>query len=273
MGLLTYGTGRTDYRALTPPLGAQAQVRSRRSGKRYRFALRPGTTDAYSFIQVFQQEHYRAKDFARFADLEAAYQAILARGRTPLILDCGANNGMSAAYFADCWPDARVVAVEPAAANARLLRANTEGLKVDVIEAAIASRAQKLAIVNPTGDANAFQVAPAAERPEATVEGLSIPDLLARYPEARFAPFLIKIDIEGFERDLFAANTGWIERFPLMIVELHDWMAPGEALSGNFLKVIAEQDRDLLFRGDSVFSIRNRARSRQDPAQGARRSA
>ena len=37
---------------------------------------------------------------------------------------------------------------------------------------------------------------------------------------------LIKIDIEGGESELFEKNIEWIEKFPLIIIELHDWMLP-----------------------------------------------
>jgi hypothetical protein len=70
-------------------------------------------------------------------------------------------------------------------------------------------------------------------------------------------PFMAKIDIEGFEDVLFYSNTDWIERFPVIIIELHDWMLPGKANSTNFLRAIAEYDRDLLFRGENVVSIAN----------------
>lgn len=44
---------------------------------------------------------------------------------------------------------------------------------------------------------------------------------------------------------------------PLMIVELHDWMLPRTANSANFLKAVAARNRDFVFRGENVFSIRN----------------
>jgi len=75
---------------------------------------------------------------------------------------------------------------------------------------------------------------------------------------AGLVPFIIKIDIEGFERELFAANTGWIDRFYLMAVELHDWMLPSQANSCAFLRAVSHFDRDFLFRGENVFSIANR---------------
>ena len=70
-------------------------------------------------------------------------------------------------------------------------------------------------------------------------------------------PFIVKIDIEGFEKDLFSANTEWVERFKLLIIETHDWMFPTQANSNNFLKVISKHNRDFVHKGENIFSISN----------------
>ena len=41
-------------------------------------------------------------------------------------------------------------------------------------------------------------------------------------------PFIVKIDIEGFEKDLLSSNTGWVERCHVVFIEPHDWMLPGK---------------------------------------------
>ncbi|MFL6694040.1 MAG: FkbM family methyltransferase, partial [Ramlibacter sp.] len=66
-----------------------------------------------------------------------------------------------------------------------------------------------------------------------------------------------KIDIEGFEANLFSANCEWIDLFPLLIIELHDWLLPRQGNSRAFLREIAQRDRDFVFRGENVFSISN----------------
>jgi hypothetical protein len=73
-----------------------------------------------------------------------------------------------------------------------------------------------------------------------------------------YQPFLVKIDIEGAEQDLFSCNVEWIEKFPILIIELHDWLLPSQGTSRNFLKAIAPLDRDFVFFGENIFSIANR---------------
>ena len=72
------------------------------------------------------------------------------------------------------------------------------------------------------------------------------------------APFIVKIDIEGFEAELFSRNLEWLDRFYVLIIELHDWMLPRQRSSQSFLRAIGALDRDFLYAGENVFSIANR---------------
>lgn len=90
---------------------------------------------------------------------------------------------------------------------------------------------------------------------EGSIAAVSAPDLLAM--AAHCVPFIAKIDIEGFEDDLFSMNTDWVSAFPVIVIELHDWMLPRRATSRNFLRTIAELDRDFVCLSENVFSISN----------------
>lgn len=116
--------------------------------------------------------------------------------------------------------------------------------QVLVLEAAIGSEASRGRIVNAGVENNAFRI---DRNSEGNIEILSINDLLLHFGSPEYVPFIAKIDIEGFESDLFSRNTDWIARFPLLIVELHDWMLPRSASTGPFLRAIATQDRDFLY--------------------------
>ena len=71
-------------------------------------------------------------------------------------------------------------------------------------------------------------------------------------------PFIVKIDIEGGEDNLFSMNTNWVEEIPMVIIELHDWLLPKQKTSMNFLKTISELDRDFNIKGENIFSIKNK---------------
>ena len=70
-------------------------------------------------------------------------------------------------------------------------------------------------------------------------------------------PFIIKIDIKGFENNLFKPNIQWIERFPVLVIELHDWLFPKPDRSQTFLKAISGRDLDFVYYVENVFSISN----------------
>jgi hypothetical protein len=72
-----------------------------------------------------------------------------------------------------------------------------------------------------------------------------------------FFPFIVKVDIEGGEIDLFAAHTEWVARTPLIIVELHDWLLPKGRTAAPFLRCIAQLDRDFVCIGKNIYSIAN----------------
>jgi hypothetical protein len=78
-----------------------------------------------------------------------------------------------------------------------------------------------------------------------------------RVHAANTFPFLIKVDIEGAEGELFSANTDWVARTPLLIIELHDWLLPKQRTSQPFLRCIAQLDRDFVYLGETIFSIAN----------------
>jgi len=89
------------------------------------------------------------------------------------------------------------------------------------------------------------------------VPRLAAAELVEQKRREGFRPFIAKIDIEGAEEELFSADTGWVDEFPLLIVELHDWLLPKSASSRNFLRCMAERDRDFVYLGENVFSIAN----------------
>jgi FkbM family methyltransferase len=240
---------------------AQTSLATRRWGARP-FLFRPGTSDEPVIQQVFARHDYDLSRLARAGDITACYERIVAAGQVPLIIDAGANIGASALYFADRWPAAHIVAVEADSANNALLERNTTGLDtIDCVHAAIAACSGEWLVVDP-GEGNwGFRAMPAQDVPPAgivreSIAALGMSDLLEMYPSP-FVPFICKIDIEGGEADLFAQTTEWIAQFPLLIIELHDWLLPGQGNAANFLRCIAGLSRDFVYRGENVFSICN----------------
>jgi FkbM family methyltransferase len=204
-------------------------------------------TDFNVLRQIFVHHSY---DTSMRPDIRTTFEAIVRSGRTPLIIDCGANSGMATRYFLQTFPGSRAVAIEPDPGNLALARENNPASDVDFRQAGVGSGRGKAALDRGSQGNWGYRTALSED---GDVDMVTINDVLDAHRDCE--PFLIKIDIEGFESDLFSANTEWVDRFPVIIIELHDWMLPGDCNSRNFLQVIAGRSRDFLLRGENVVSI------------------
>ena len=195
---------------------------------------------------------YDISRHAQFPRVAAAYQAILNAGQIPIIIDAGANVGAASLWFSRVFPRALILAIEPDAANAEVCRLNTHSLpNVNVIEAAIGSEPGSVSLNNPSGQAWAVQT---TRSRNTGVPVRTIADLLREVIHARL--FIVKIDIEGFEEDLFSSNTEWVDEVEVVIIEPHDWMCPGKGTSFNFRKVLDAATFELLISGENLIYIR-----------------
>lgn len=223
------------------------------------FWYRPDSSDGPMLQQIFVDNDYSFEHLARYPELSAHYQRKSTRGKRGLIVDGGANIGASAVAFALGWAGSRVTAIEPDTGNFKLLTANTGGLSITCIHGALAASPGKAKVVDIGRGEWAYQTRRVAD---AAAEDDTIPcvtiDEIYRSNAKRCFPFIVKLDIEGAEADVFSANTGWVAATPVIIIELHDWLVPKGATSQAFLRCIAEQDRDFVIIGENIFSISNR---------------
>jgi hypothetical protein len=63
---------------------------------------------------------------------------------------------------------------------------------------------------------------------------------------------LVKIDIEGAESEVFEAPAAWLASTTMLIIELHDWLLPGQGTSKNFLRRIVEHNFDVVLQGENL---------------------
>ena len=206
--------------------------------------------------QIFVNRHYDLAQLVRFKDIVSEYQRILDAGKKPLIIDCGANIGASPIWFATSFPKAQVFALEPEEHNYEILQLNCRTyLNITCKKAAISCFDETAYVEDPGRGDWGFQTTCKPEPGKASVPAYSIESIEKQYPGTEL--LLIKIDIEGGECHLFENNLAWVERAMVIIIELHDWMLPGTANSQNCLKALSGTNRDFVFYGENVFSIRN----------------
>jgi FkbM family methyltransferase len=216
-----------------------------------RIWVREGTSDYAVVDQIFHTEEFNISTAPQFAWISTAYDRALAAGDTPLVIDCGANIGVSSLYFASRLPLARIVGIEPARDNVELARKNTaHNPLIEIIEAAVYDRTTELEIVDPESEKFAYRVQEASPGATATIEAVTIAGVMRRYGAAR--NLIVKVDIEGGEHALFRSNTGWLDHTDLLIVETHDWLFPGEGTSQTLFPALAGRMFEVIQKGEYI---------------------
>jgi len=200
---------------------------------------RARSSDKTAFEQVFVFDHY-----------DTSFLEIQPR----IIIDGGANAGFATRLFALRYPEARIFAVEPEESNFELLLHNTRHLPAVVpIRAALWNRPASLAIANPQDEKWAFRVAERSGEGLAPVSAVTIPDIMRR--AGADGVDILKLDIEGAERELFSsAYEWWLGRVNTIIIELHDELRPG--CGAAFYGAIARFRFRQFQRGEHVVLVR-----------------
>lgn len=221
------------------------------------FLFRARSSDTGVIGQIFIDQSYDMGMLRRCDEIVDFVEQSRGGGKKPLIVDAGANIGASAVYFAGQCPDALVVAIEPEMGNFEILVANTKGLNVLPMRAALADRHDKVRIVDPGEGHWGYRTVSASDSSgDDTVDCITLDEIYDRFDKEYF-PLIVKIDVEGGERDIFSRKTEWVERTPIIIVELHDWLLPKHQCALPFLRCIAKQNRDFVHIGEDIFSISN----------------
>jgi FkbM family methyltransferase len=157
-----------------------------------------------------------------FTDLQYSHECTQ-NLRPSLIIDAGAHIGLASVYFANQFPSARIIAIEPDKRNFDILLRNTRPYpNVTPICAALwPSDDSALEFVNPGDESWAFQI---RESPGGDIQAVTF-DSLCKGQQ----PDIIKLDVEGTEKVLF--ERGAVPACKIMFLELHDRMVPGTAFS------------------------------------------
>ena len=223
----------------------------------HRLTHRGTDADRAVIRQVFTERAYALDRLEAWPGL-ARYVRAGGAPAKPLIVDLGAHIGAASVWFALRHPDAQVIALEPDPANFDLLRENAAGFPhIKPLRRAIARHPGSVNLIDPGRGSWAMR---ASAEPGVTrgtrvgeVEAVSIDQLLEDAPGT--VPFILKMDIEGAEGDVFTTHWQAFARFPLVIVELHDWLLPGMGTSRPFLRWHTAHNRDLVPVGGNLFSV------------------
>lgn len=182
--------------------------------------LRKKTTDILVYKKIFIDREY---DFPL-------------TGPVQYIIDAGANVGLAAVFFSVKYPQARIIAIEPEESNFEVLCRNVASYpNIIPVRGALGASAGFFRIRNKEGDKWNFTMEPATG-PDADGRFWTIENLCREHAFPRID--FLKIDIEGGEESLFAADTQWIRQVRYLSIELHDFILPGS--SNPFFRTLAD---------------------------------
>lgn len=172
--------------------------------------VRPRTSDLYCINEVFLEKIY---------DLPYKLDP-------SIIVDVGANIGSTSLYFINKYPRAKIYAIEPEHSNFQLLVRNCSGLdNIVCIQAGVWPEKTALLFADDRAEKCMMSLQPAGTA-EGAVTAITIPELMERFDIRTID--ILKLDIEGSERELFSNGVEkWIDRIDTIAIELHDFLKPG----------------------------------------------
>jgi FkbM family methyltransferase len=197
-------------------VGADPIAKILRPGIRFPFYLRVRTSDYHCYKQIFDGQEY-------------AFQ-VSRQPRT--IIDAGANIGLASIYFANKFPNARIISIEPEISNYELLERNTAAYdKITPVLGALWNEESELHLVDPGNGKWGYIAQQSDGRGEHLGKmhqqgrGITMDSLLEDFGIERVD--VLKVDIEGSEREVFRGRPAWVGKVDALIIEIHDWLKPG----------------------------------------------
>ncbi|AEF85245.1 methyltransferase FkbM family [Treponema primitia ZAS-2] len=194
-------------------------IEVKRTDCKYPFWLREPSTDVSMYSQIFINFEY---DFAIEKEPE-------------VIIDAGANIGLASIYFANKYRQAKIIAIEPEKNNFELLLKNTaQYTNIIPIQAALWNLDGKIDILDSgLGEcgymASDKSINTVLKTPSVRyvqqVTSVTIKKIVKEYQLDRID--ILKMDIEGSEKEVFSNSVEWIDKVKSIIIELHEYMKSG----------------------------------------------
>jgi FkbM family methyltransferase len=214
--------------------------------------LRPSESDLFVASQIFGWEDYKL-DARIIAALQRTARHWTSEGIRPIILDGGANVGYSSIYFAEAYPNATVLAVEPDLETFRFLQINTKGLdNVRCVHGALWCDDGGVDLHHaPEGSWATKSVA--ATTGTTRTPSYRIDQVTNQICNSRV--LILKLDIEGAERQACASSPGIVASTPCVIVEPHDFLNSGAGALSAIYNAFAGKEVDTYIKGENLVFV------------------
>lgn len=201
--------------------------------------MRSHTSDILVFNQIFLDGNY----------------GLSINIKPKLIIDGGAYIGCSTLYFANKFPEAKIIAVEPHPSNFVLLKENTVNYQnIKLINSGIWNKNALLKIRDAGRGYWEAMVEEVASIQEGSFESVTIGELLKNSGYERID--ILKLDIEGSEKEIFSDKyEDWLSKVNIIIMELHDRFRPG--CSEAVYSALNKYNFNNYIKGDNTIFIKN----------------
>ena len=203
-------------------------IEFREKGLKKSFFLRKGTADIGTYMQIFLEKEYEFK----------------AMCHPKVIIDAGANIGLASIFFVNKYPDVKIIAIEPEKSNFDMLKKNVEPYSnIIPVQSALWNRNEDINLFDLGLGSDGFVTQKKDEEnktlrgtlshligeDEASelyqVPGITVNKIMEDYGCSEVD--ILKIDIEGAEKEVFEDTSAWIGNINSVVVELHDFLKMG----------------------------------------------
>lgn len=201
------------------------------------FRAKQNTTDSFIFEQIFLKNQY---------NINVPFEP-------KIIFDLGANVGYSAVFFANRYPNAQILSIEPDNGNYEAAKKNLDPYKnVKLIKGAAWHVSEDISLVDDGYGEAAFMVK--AGESKNMVRGYTIEDMMKMTGVDSID--ILKIDIEGAEKEIFENGADkWLPVTKLIIVETHDRYKKGSSTA--VFNSIGKYDFSLELCGENLILYNN----------------
>ena len=196
-----------------------------------KFCLKRNSSDSMVFKQIIFHEEYK-----QIIDILKKYIP-----EDGIMVDLGANIGLTTLYVKSFFPVIDVYALEPEFNNFKRLEKNINLNclnNVTLLNKGIWSRTTKLKADYSFGDRLdwAFRLVESDQNADQNIDVICMSELMENY-SIRNIDFL-KIDIEGAEKNLFenAQDLKWLARVKIIAIEIHDEFGTRKHIEDTLLK-------------------------------------
>lgn len=220
----------------------------------YRQKLQKKKTIPFKYPKEFLQPVYLRKGTSDFPVFESVLvnrcYDIDYKIDPHIIFDCGANIGMTSVFYATRFPQAKIISIEPETTNFELLKKNTKQYSnINIYQNGLWNKSATLKVEDNGHGEWGFTVKEVPNGTPGGVKAVSIPDLMQQQQVNHID--ILKIDIEGAEKELFDSNyQTWLPKVKVIVIELHDRMREGTAAS--FFKALANYNYTLEIKGENL---------------------